>query len=98
VTGPLTTVASEVTVRLGNQSVTVEHRDELSILQTARWGGLRPPSQCEAGTCGTCMARLEDGQVVMRNNEVLDDADLAEGWILTCQSVPVSPRVSVVYE
>ena len=88
----------EVTARMGAQTVTVEHRDGLSILQTARWGGLRPPSQCEEGHCGTCMARCIEGQVEMRNNEVLDDEDLADGWILTCQSVPVTPTVSVVYE
>ena len=97
-TEPTTTVASEVTIRFGKQSVTVEHRDGLTILQTARWGGLRPPSQCEEGTCGTCMARCVEGAVEMRNNDVLDDDDLEEGWVLTCQAVPVSPRVHVVYE
>jgi hypothetical protein len=44
------------------------------------------------------MARIVSGSARMLNNDALDDDEVAEGWVLTCQSLPVSPTVHVVYE
>jgi hypothetical protein len=44
------------------------------------------------------MARVVEGSVLMRNNEALEPAEVAEGWVLTCQAVPTSSSVHVVYE
>ena len=60
--------------------------------------GLNAPSSCETGSCGTCMARLTDGSARMINNDALTDEEVAEGWVLTCQSLPTSDSVMVVYE
>ena len=87
-----------VSIRLGRQTVRGEHRPGSTILQTARALGLRPPSSCEAGSCATCMARVLEGTTQMRNDEVLTPEEIAEGWVLTCQAVPTSPTVRVVYE
>jgi hypothetical protein len=43
------------------------------------------------------MARLVEGKVSMYVNNALTEDELADGWILTCQSVPTSPSVHVVY-
>ena len=43
------------------------------------------------------MARLVEGTVRMHVNNALTDEEVDEGWVLTCQSVPTSPTVSVVY-
>ncbi len=59
---------------------------------------MSPPSSCEQGNCATCMAKLVEGTVTMRVNDVLTDDEVAEGWILTCQSEPTSPAVSVDYD
>ena len=87
-----------VTITIGSRTETVTHRGRSTILQSARWGGLRPPSSCEAGHCATCMAKLVEGDVAMATNDVLTDDELAEGWVLTCQAVPVSTVVRVVYD
>ena len=68
-----------------------------TLLQLAREAGLEPPFACEEGYCGSCMARLTRGTVHMKTNDVLDETDLAEGLILTCQSVPTAPVVEVEY-
>lgn len=68
------------------------------MLQTARMVGLRAPSSCEIGSCGTCMARLTQGSVRMINNDALDQDEVDDGWVLTCQALPTSPTVRVVYE
>lgn len=86
-----------VTIDLDGRVETAEHRPGTTILQVARQVGMSPPFSCESGSCATCMARLVEGTVEMHVNDALDDDEVAEGWILTCQSVPTSPTVSVVY-
>jgi 3-ketosteroid 9alpha-monooxygenase subunit B len=89
---------TRLTVRIGRRTVTGDHRPGSTILLTARSLGVRPPSSCETGSCATCMARVVEGSVLMRNNEALTPEEVAEGWVLTCQAVPTSPSVHVVYE
>jgi ferredoxin-NADP reductase len=92
------TDGTTVTVEVDGKTATTEHRPGMTILQTARQTGLKPPSSCESGSCATCMARLVDGAVTMKVNNALTDDEVAEGWILTCQSLPTTPTVHVVYE
>ena len=87
-----------VTIELGSRVDTVDHRPGTTILQTARQMGMAPPFSCESGSCATCMAKLVEGTVSMFVNNALTDDELDEGWVLTCQSVPTSPSVHVVYE
>jgi ferredoxin-NADP reductase len=90
--------AITVTVELDGKTASTEHRAGTTVLQTARQMGMSPPFSCESGSCATCMAKLVDGAVKMYVNNALTDDEVAEGWILTCQSVPTSPAVHVVYE
>ncbi len=50
------------------------------------------------GACGTCRAKLVEGTVEMDHNFALGQADLDAGYILTCQSHPTSPTVTVDYD
>lgn len=93
-----TAVTESVTIRLHKRVITVAYAAGETLLQTARMAGLSPPSSCEIGSCGTCMARLTDGSARMLNNDALEDDEVDEGWVLTCQALPTSPTVSVVYE
>jgi len=87
-----------VTIELGGRSGEAEYRPGTTVLQTARQLGMSPPFSCESGSCATCMARLLSGTVKMHVNNALTEDEVAEGWILTCQSIPTSPSVHVVYE
>jgi ferredoxin-NADP reductase len=69
-----------------------------TVLGTARRAGLQTPYSCEAGSCATCMALLREGTVAMRTNDVLEDDEVAEGWVLTCQSEPTSPTLTIEFE
>jgi 3-ketosteroid 9alpha-monooxygenase subunit B len=88
----------EIIIELDRKTTTALYRPGNTLLQTARIAGLRAPSSCETGSCGTCMARIVSGNARMLNNDALDDDEVAEGWVLTCQSLPTSPTVHVVYE
>lgn len=68
-----------------------------SILQAALQNEVKLPYSCRAGICSTCMALCKSGRIVMAENEVLTDADLARGWILTCTGHPVSDDVVIEF-
>ncbi len=88
---------TSVTIELDGRTDSTDHRPGTTILQTARQMGMSPPFSCESGSCATCMARLLDGSVSMFVNNALTPEEVAEGWILTCQSVPTTPTVRVAY-
>ncbi|ORA16602.1 ferredoxin--NADP reductase [Mycobacterium arosiense] len=91
-------VTDEVTIVLDGATTTARYDPGNTLLQTARMAGLRAPSSCEIGSCGTCMGRLTQGSARMINNDALDPDEVADGWVLTCQALPTSPTVRVVYE
>jgi 3-ketosteroid 9alpha-monooxygenase subunit B len=97
-TGTAASGTDEITFELDRRTTTVQYRQGNTLLQMARTAGMRAPSSCETGSCGTCMARIVKGSARMLNNDALDDDEVAEGWVLTCQSVPTSRTVHVVYE
>jgi ferredoxin len=88
----------EVVIELDRRKTTASYRAGDTLLQTARTAGLQPPYSCEKGSCGTCMAQLVEGSARMVNNDALDDDEVADGWVLTCQALPTSRTVRVVYE
>ena len=90
--------AGQITIVLDRKKVSVPRVANETLLESARRAGLSPPFSCEAGNCGTCMAKLVDGAATMRTNDVLEDDEIADGYILTCQAVPDTPSVSVLYE
>lgn len=91
-------VTEEVTIELEGRRITLPYSNGETLLQTARMAGLRAPSSCEVGSCGTCMARLTEGSARMLNNDALEDDEVEDGWVLTCQALPTSRTVQVVYE
>ena len=91
-------VTEEVTIELDRRTTTVAYSPGETLLQTARMAGLSPPSSCEVGSCGTCMARLTEGSARMLNNDALESDEVEEGWVLTCQALPNGRTVRVVYE
>lgn len=91
-------VTEEVTIELDRRATTVTYVQGETLLQTARMAGLSPPSSCEVGSCGTCMARLTEGSARMLNNDALEADEVEQGWVLTCQALPTSRTVRVSYE
>ena len=95
---PDTTVDATVTIELNGTTGTTEHHPGTTILQTARQMGMSPPFSCESGSCASCMAKLVEGTAEMRTNNALTPDEVEEGWVLTCQAVPTTASVHVVYE
>lgn len=87
------TQTAGVTILLDGKSATVPLTPGETLLESGRRAGLTPPFSCEAGNCGTCMAKLTEGTATMRVNDALDDDEVEEGYTLTCQAIPDGPVV-----
>jgi ring-1,2-phenylacetyl-CoA epoxidase subunit PaaE len=68
------------------------------VLDTALAAGLDLPYSCKGGVCCTCRARVMEGRVEMEKNYTLEDKEMAQGFVLTCQSRPTTARVVVSYD
>ncbi|MBW4715885.1 1,2-phenylacetyl-CoA epoxidase subunit PaaE [Saccharothrix obliqua] len=90
--------AAEGTVILDGRTTTVPLPPDTPILDAAQRVRSDLPFACKGGVCGTCRARVVFGQVDMRRNYALDPHEVEAGFVLTCQSVPVSPAVTVDYD
>ena len=69
-----------------------------SILDCASAAGLEVPFSCTSGVCGTCRAKLVEGEVRMERNFALDKRDVAAGFVLACQSHPLTDRVVLSFD
>ncbi|MDH4016365.1 MAG: ferredoxin--NADP reductase [Actinomycetota bacterium] len=95
---PVTGGGPVVSVKLDGSEHEVALQEGETILHGARRLGLEPPFACEDGYCGCCMAMVKEGDVEMLHNDGGVDANqIAQGWVLTCQGVPKTPKVRVEY-
>lgn len=90
--------SSTVTVVLDGRSTPVALPRDRTVLDGAQ--RVRPdlPFACKGGVCGTCRAKVTSGAVDLRRNFALEDSELEAGFVLTCQSYPVSDEVTVDYD
>ncbi|GIE94863.1 1,2-phenylacetyl-CoA epoxidase subunit PaaE [Paractinoplanes rishiriensis] len=89
---------SEVTVILDGRSTTVPVPEDTTVLEGAQRARPDLPFACKGGVCGTCRGRVIEGEVAMRRNFALEPAELAAGFVLTCQSRPATEKVVVTYD
>jgi ferredoxin len=87
-----------IEIRLRGRTHHARYERGDTILDAARRAALKPPFSCTAGSCGTCMAFVANGEVAMRVNNVLDPDEVEQGWVLTCQAIPRSREVAIDYD
>jgi ring-1,2-phenylacetyl-CoA epoxidase subunit PaaE len=68
------------------------------VLDVALDAGLDLPYSCKGGVCCTCRARVLEGRVEMVRNFTLEQAEMDRGFVLTCQSRPLTGKVVVSYD
>ncbi len=87
-----------VTVTLDGDTFTVNVSKEKTILESILDMDKSPPYSCTSGACASCMAKTTSGKVEMETCFSLDDEEIANGYILTCQSHPMSADVAITYD
>jgi 3-ketosteroid 9alpha-monooxygenase subunit B len=87
-----------VAVTLDGQTHRFDWPAGIRLLDLLIERGLNPPFSCRQGTCASCACRITEGDVDLLHNEVLEEEDFADGYILACQAVPRTDRVAVTYD
>jgi ring-1,2-phenylacetyl-CoA epoxidase subunit PaaE len=90
--------SSEVTVVLDGRATPLTLPRDVPVLDAAQRVRGDLPFACKGGVCGTCRAKLTAGEVRMRRNYALEPEELEAGYVLTCQSLPVSDELTVDYD
>ncbi|MEO6565468.1 MAG: 1,2-phenylacetyl-CoA epoxidase subunit PaaE [Casimicrobiaceae bacterium] len=89
----------EVTVILdGATRSFVLEKTKDNILEAGLRNGIELPYSCKGGVCSTCRCKLLEGEVDMDVNFALEDYEVARGFILACQSYPVTDRITVDFD
>ena len=91
-------LATVVIVRDGLQREIKFAKGQPSILDAASAAGLEVPYSCTSGVCGTCRAKVIEGEVRMDRNFALDKKEVANGFVLTCQAHPLTDRVVLSFD
>lgn len=92
-------INSMVTVILDDDEYSFELNSKAAVIvDKANDEGIPAPYSCHGGVCCTCMAKLEEGEVYMEKNYALSEDQVKQGFILTCQSHPITPTVTVNYD
>lgn len=87
----------EVEIILDGNNYKITVPPDTAILDAAMNADLDPPFSCKSGICTTCRAKLYSGKVKMDEREGLSDSEIEEGYILTCQSHPLTDNVKLEY-
>jgi ring-1,2-phenylacetyl-CoA epoxidase subunit PaaE len=90
--------SSQVTVVLDGRSTTLALPRAVPVLDSAQQVRGDLPFACKGGVCGTCRARVTDGEVEMRRNYALEPKEVEAGYVLTCQTLPLSDTVTVDFD
>lgn len=93
-TGPV----SDGTIILDGSSSTLSLPRDMSVLDAAQRSRDDLPFACKGGVCGTCRAKITAGAVDMRRNYALEPAEVAAGFVLTCQSFPMTDSLTVDFD
>lgn len=90
--------ATEATITMDGAARSFAMDKDQTILDAALENALDAPYACKAGVCSTCKCKVLEGEVEMVANHALEDYEVAQGYVLSCQSFPVTDRVVVDYD
>ncbi len=96
---PVAAGDAEITVVMDGRrrTFTMAQGDE-TLLEAASVAGIDLPYSCCAGVCSTCRTKVITGEVVMEENYALEPYEIAEGYVLACQSRPVTDKLVLDYD
>tara|TARA_R110002073_G_scaffold103234_2_gene233714 strand:- start:12114 stop:13160 length:1047 start_codon:yes stop_codon:yes gene_type:complete len=89
---------TEVTVLLDDEEVSFNMQQTDNILAAALRNDVDAPYSCQGGICSSCLAKVTEGTAVMTKNSILTDAEVKDGFILTCQAHPTTSKISIDYD
>lgn len=89
---------TEITVLLDDEETTFTMQQSDDVLAATLRNGLDSPYSCQGGVCSSCLAKVREGKAVMTKNSILTDSEVEEGFILTCQAHPTTPKLTIDFD
>ncbi|MBA1203215.1 phenylacetate-CoA oxygenase/reductase subunit PaaK [Pseudomonas capeferrum] len=95
----LDSAISQITVISDGRALAFDlARNSQSVLDAGNAVGAELPYSCKAGVCSTCKCKVIEGEVEMDSNHALEDYEVAAGYVLSCQSYPISDKVVLDFD
>ncbi|WP_372946048.1 2Fe-2S iron-sulfur cluster-binding protein [Muriicola sp.] len=89
---------TQVEVTLDDEVFSLVMDKKKLVLDAVLNENIDAPYSCQGGVCSTCIARVTEGKVEMVKNQILTDSEIEEGFILTCQSHPITSTLKIDYD
>lgn len=89
---------TEATVTMDGATRSFKMPRDMSLLEAALENSMDAPFACKAGVCSTCRAKVTEGEVEMLTNHALEDNEVSDGFVLTCQCYPLTDTVRFDYD
>jgi len=90
---------TELVVTLDGSTRTIKMPSQgETVLEATQAANMDTPYSCQAGVCSTCIGKVLEGEVEMKVNHALEDYEVQQGYVLTCQCIPLTDRVAITYD
>lgn len=88
----------DVTLILNGNTKHIQWNKQISLLDALLNAGIEAPHSCFSGTCGSCVCKLDEGEVRLKRNFVLSEAHIQQGLILACVAIPMGANIKINYD
>ena len=89
---------TKISILVDDEETTFEMSQKQTLLEAALKQGLDVPYSCQGGICSSCICRITEGEAVLKKNQILSDAELAEGLTLACQAHPTTATIKIDFD
>ncbi len=89
---------AKASITMDGATQTIEMPKDTTILDAALDNAMDAPYACKAGVCSTCRCKVLEGEVEMVTNHALEDYEVEKGYVLSCQSFPLTDNVVVDFD
>ena len=89
---------TKISILVDDEETTFEMSQKQTLLEAALKQGLDVPYSCQGGICSSCICRITEGAAEMKKNQILSDAEVAEGLTLACQALPTTATIKIDFD